>query len=206
MKKAKSILLLIIVLSFPLSQAFAQFGIKGGATLSSFDTEITGNGMSFEESSDTKFGFQAGILYQHAINDMISIQPELLFTQKGGKDDVNGGLESKVTLSYVEVPVLLRFNVPIDGDIRPYLIAGPHAGYLLDAKDEYDGESEDISDFLEDLNFGLTFGGGVQFGNFFVDARYDLGLSNVFDESSIDEPFDITNKINGFIITAGITF
>ncbi len=161
--------------------------------------------MEFSETTDSKLGFAAGLYVEKPLSDMFSLQFEALFVQKGGEDEF--GSE---TLSYVDIPVLLKVNIPLDGDITPYVYGGGFAGYLIDAKAEDNGDSYDIDEFLDDFNYGVAFGAGVSFGMFNVDIRYDMGLANILDADDEvagmfgEEGLEVSTK--GFMLTAGITF
>lgn len=216
MKKLLSVICVVGLMALSVQQAEAQdtkFGIKGGGTLYSVTTSFAG----FDETSSNKIGFAAGLYVEKPFSDLISLQVEGLFVQKGGEeegDDFFG--DEEITLSYVDVPVLLKVNIPLDGGAQPYVYGGGFAGYLLDATASEEGfEDEDISEFLKDLNYGVTFGAGVSFGMFNLDIRYDLGLANIYDDSVFDDMggFDdffggasIEGSTSGFMLTAGISF
>lgn len=186
-----------------------RFGIKGGGTLYSITTEFGGFG---EESTDSKIGFAAGLYVEKPFSDLLSLQVEGLFVQKGGEEE--GGEffdDEEITLSYVDIPVLLRVNIPLDGTAQPYVYGGGYLGYLLDAS----ANDEDISEFLNDFNYGLAFGAGVSFGMLSLDIRYDLGLGNIYDDSAFDDLGEfgdffggagIEATTSGLMLTAGISF
>jgi len=204
MKKLLSILCAAGLLAFGFNDSQAQdtrFGIKGGLSMYSLEESF----MEFSETTDSKLGFAAGLYVEKPLSDMFSLQFEALFVQKGGEDEF--GSE---TLSYVDIPVLLKVNIPLDGDITPYVYGGGFAGYLIDAKAEDNGDSYDIDEFLDDFNYGVAFGAGVSFGMFNVDIRYDMGLANILDADDEvagmfgEEGLEVSTK--GFMLTAGITF
>lgn len=141
------------------------------------------------EDLDSKMGFCAGGFITYSINDMFAIQPEVLFTMKGAKQEEEvWGETLKVTMSlnYLEIPVLAKLSIPSQGSFVPNLFVGPYLAIKLTgkAKVEYAGESEeeDIED-LKGTDFGLVFGAGVDFvlgsSKVTVDARYTLGLTTI---------------------------
>ena len=101
-------------------------------------------------------------------------------------------------------------------------MAGPSLGFLQSA--DLEGEvggvtaSVDFKDVMSSTDFGLGFGSGVNFQletlSIFLEARYALGLSDVFTGGTLsigeitedfpDEALDI--KTNGIQIMGGITF
>lgn len=228
MKKLVTILCLIGMMAFSIQSLNAQdtrFGLKGGITFYKGTIDFAG----FEESTNSALGFTAGVYAEFPLSDYISIQPEVLYTQKRTEEsDDFFDTDNQVTFTYLDVPLLLRLNLPLEGSISPFVTAGPYVGYLLDAKDEFNGETEDISEFIEDLNYGFIIGGGIQFGNFNVEVRYDIGLANIYDDSlfmdemgdlddidDFDDFFDfgdffgdgsIEGKLSGLSVTFGISF
>jgi len=161
-----------------------QLGVKAGLNIS--DLVIT---EPEEEATnfDTKLGFVAGAYFNYQFNKLFAVQPEVYYTMKGAelKDEYN---DLTLSLGYIEIPILLQFIIPInEASLKPYLIAGPAAGFNLSAKAEYieNGQAieEDQKDNFESTEFSLVFGGGIGFplGNneIRLDVRYLLGLSNI---------------------------
>lgn len=228
MKKLLSLLCMAGIICFGFSESQAQdtrFGLKGGLTYYKATLEVGVAGFNIETESDADIGFVGGLFAEFPINDMFSIQPEVLYIQKNSKssddtfdfgfdDDLDGG-EGKSKFSYIDVPVLLKLNIPVDGNVSPFIGIGPFVGYLLDAKATGDGVDEDLTDFMNSINYGLIFSGGVNFGNIGVELRYDMGMANIFDEDSIfdeiDDDFGFGNlnidaKLSGFSLMLSIGF
>lgn len=211
MKKIITTIVVTAITLMGMSELRAQdtrFGIKGGVTY----YQLNYNYGIGEESSDPSIGFSGGLFAEFAISDMFSIQPEVLYIQKNGEDsdDFFGETETtKTKLSYVDVPVLLKLNIPLDGGVSPFIAAGPYAGYLIDAVAEYDGETEDMSEFLNDINYGIAFAAGAKFGAVSIEARYDLGMANIYNMDDFDDVFDSSDfdvKLSGLSLFLGISF
>ncbi|MBT8312552.1 MAG: outer membrane beta-barrel protein, partial [Flavobacteriaceae bacterium] len=67
------------------------------------------------------------------------------------------------------------------------LQAGPQIGFLLSATDEFEGEEEDIKDFLKGTDFGVNFGLGYELDNGLnFAARYNVGLSDNLDTTEFE--------------------
>jgi hypothetical protein len=86
----------------------AKFGIKGGLNL----TNLYVNDVSNEHM---KAGFNAGVFAKLPVTKGFSIQPELLYSLKGAKEDYNnflqGSGEYRFNLGYLELPVLAVVNL-----------------------------------------------------------------------------------------------
>lgn len=117
----KILLISFITLTLP-TLINAQFGMKVGANISYF------NGSSdIVSSRSSRIGFLGGFMYKLAIkDDWLSIQPELIVIQKGGKFNINHW-KIDANLNYLEMPVLGVFNI-LGGLIN--LHAGPQFSYL----------------------------------------------------------------------------
>jgi opacity protein-like surface antigen len=144
----------------------------------------------------------------------VSLSPMVL--GKGFETDIPPGVEDvrhgTNKLTYVEVPLDVRYAFG-DGDVRPYLFAGPRVGFLTSAKStlEYVDGSEEEIDFKDDtksVDFGLAGGAGLDVrltdhSRGFIEALYAQGLTNFNDDPGA--PND-TYKNHGFQVRAGLTF
>lgn len=219
------------------NQNEVTFGIRGGLSYYSseidFSVELLGVSESSSVSSDSRFGFAAGIFSEIPISDLFSFQPELLFVQKGGKDggDPGGQLEGEegegqnggnLALNYLDLPLLARINLPVDGDFDPYITAGPSVGYLLSINVDETAEEIPIDpeEFYKSFNAGFVIGAGADIGSFTMDLRYDIGLTNIYDDTQFQEELeeleevfgdlfsslDASQKTSGFLLTVGYKF
>lgn len=165
---------------------------------------------------DSKTGFAAGGFLTIGLSPIFDIQPEVLFVQKGAKQEA-AGVEAKVKINYVEIPVLVRVNLPVQGatPIKPHVYGGPSISLELscDIEEEGGGLSaevacDDTSVGLEtkSLDFGIVLGGGVGFGvgagMLTVDGRYVLGLTDINDVAG--SPFDAKNRAFEIFVGYGV--
>ncbi len=185
----------------------ANVGVLAGAAFakaSGSDTE--------GQDVKTRVGIAAGGFVNLAVTPRVSIEPELLYVQKGAKTD-DGNVTVKIRIAYLEIPVLLKVSVPTKGssNISPHFYAGPALGFKAgcNAKAKDNSSSTSISvdcdqppfdTHFKSTDFNLVFGGGVNVGRAIVDARYDLGLSKIGDPSAPDV------KTRTFYLLAGWTF
>lgn len=153
----------------------ARFGIKAGASLTNF----TGKGA---DGADYKFGFNGGFLANFGLNDVVSIQPEVLYSMKGakGSDSLYGSnVTATATLKYIDVPVLVHINA---GGL--FFELGPQVGFLASAtaKAEANGQSysEDVKSQLKTVDFGYAAGLGYQMAaGPGIGLRYNGGFIDV---------------------------
>lgn len=155
-----------------------QLGIKGGVNISNF------TGGNFENlDKKSLVGFHAGGFVSFFFGDNLALQPEVLFSSQGAKLE-NAGDKQNLKVSYINVPVLLKYR--FNGGF--YLEAGPQIGFKVN-------ESTDdmpVEDFARSTD--LSVAGGLGFhssSGLGIGARYTAGLSKVgdFDAGNIDPDF-----------------
>ncbi|WP_412061538.1 porin family protein [Rubrivirga sp. IMCC45206] len=170
-----SLVALAAVLALPAS-AQATFLVKGGLN-TAFLTGDLADGL------DPRLGAVAGAGVRFDLTRSVSLQAEALYSQKGAedKDIVDPGT---YRLDYLEVPVLVRFAVPVSPYADAGLYAGPSIGIPIGAEFRSDdSEALDI-DYDGDLktDIGLALGADFWSGPVGIDVRYVAGLSDVFED------------------------
>lgn len=172
----------IVVTGFLFYSTYAQqthFGVKGGVNIAS--VAIDGG-----DDYNGKAGVHLGGLAHIHITRQFALQPELVFSMQGGKDD-----NVKLKLNYINVPLLAQYMTN-DG-FR--LQTGPQLGFLVSAERKVGHVEVDVKDDLSTLDFSWAFGAGYLFSSGFgIDARYNLGISNISD----DESFEAKNRVFQF--------
>lgn len=144
------------------------FGVKAGMNISS---------LSNFENTNSKIGFNAGVLMNAPIAENFSIQPEVLYNMKGAKAK-NG--DGSINLDYISVPVMFQYNATP----QFYLEAGPEFSFLMSGKIKVEGKSFDMKDELNGFDIGVGLGAGYYFTpNIGVTARYVAGFSDVVKEN-----------------------
>ena len=183
----RKIALLIIMTVCGLSQVHAQdFGVKAGYNYSTFSGE-TSSLSTIEGLS----GFYIGGLVDLPISDVLSIQPELIFSRQGValRQEIKGfGLNvsinnADIRLDYLNIPVMAKVNLGplfLQGGVQfGFLVGKPEVGrYITNVRM---GTLLD-KDSYNSFDFGVGAGLGFNFNRrFFAEARYTHSLTNVFD-------------------------
>lgn len=194
----------LVVMTLLVSSAPAQAqvdlrpGVRAGATFMKFGGENTS-----EVTRRTSYTVGGYLLAN--FEGPYALQPELNFIQKGG-ESVDGATARTAKLSYIEVPVLGKWQFSRTGRGASVLFAGPSLGINVGAEREASNgttsTTTDISDEANTFELALQAGIGAEYsldvGRLSADVRYAYGLTNV------EEGQDTQNQ--GFIITAGISF
>ena len=179
----KKIILSLAVLASAATAANAQtgvkLGIKGGFNGSTFSgTDSKG--------SEYKAGFAAGVFANFGVSDNFSIQPEVLYSQKGASIDdfVVSGVTYKHTLGYLDVPIMFRYNVGADGK-GFFIELGPQGSFLLHSKEflQSGGNKTTDNTSTTDLNkVVIGYAGGIGYQ---ITSGLQLGLRYTGDFSQI---------------------
>lgn len=183
-------------------------GVKGGVTLGDLPKLAE---LVDEPGFDTslRIGYAAGGFVAVRFAGGLSIQPEVLFTQKGARFDVGeSGMTADVKFKadFLDVPVLARYTV--GKGVRGYVFGGPSFDFRLNATVDSDilGESEeqDISEDLEAFEFALVFGGGIELGPILLEARWSEGLTDIAKPDPDGPPGDV--KTRTYLLLFGFRF
>lgn len=158
-------------------------GIKVGANMASISVN------KYHSSNSVKikniYGFAFGGFIDLAIKKIISIQPEIYFTQKGEKQELTGwNLVWTTKRSYLELDILAKKNIMArTAKLIPCFFAGPYFGWLLSSRiegPEYSGADE----HTKGTDFGLVFGGGIEFpfasGKILSEIRYSRSITSTY--------------------------
>jgi hypothetical protein len=163
-----------LLITTVVSSQSINLGLKGGLNVYNINND---NNSEY----DSKVGFHAGLIGHIHLTRQFAVQPELVYSVQGAKY-TNGGVESKLNLGYINIPVLLQYM--FDNGFR--LQAGPQIGFMLNAKREVGDIKTDVKDGFKTVDLGLGFGAGyVTPSGFGIDARYNLGLSNINENDAV---------------------
>lgn len=182
------------------------FGVKAGLSFANLGGDDNFLGDDAPNSDSRTAGCLGGFV-EIPINNMISFQPEMLYAMKGAKWS-EGDVEATLKLSYIEVPMLFKVNIPMQGQARPFLAVGPAVAFKTSAKGELTYEDATIELDVDDVkgtDLGMIIGGGVGFPFMnrmaMLEARYDLGLTTIDDS---EDACDIKNRAISILV--GFTF
>ncbi len=202
----------LVSLALPAAAGAAglELGLKGGVNLSNFRGD-------FHDLADTKdqVGYVVGPFLSLGLGPTFAVQGEALFSVQGSKLNSTAaanltGLtasdlsDAHLDLSYVQVPVLLRWSV-LPGPVSPFVYAGPSFGFNLSGKLKASGmQDQDLKD-LKSVDTGVAGGVGVRVGllglKLIGDARYTTSLASI---TSSTPSGSIYNSV--WTLSAGVVF
>jgi hypothetical protein len=190
MKNAIVICLVYFVLVFN-AYSQASLGVRGGILYSHLKSPLT---------SENIIGWEAGIFSKADIGGGAFFQPELDYSEKGGKQFYN---DSSFTLrmQYASLRILGGYN------FTDWLFAGagPYFSYLV--KSKQDKEFVKPS-YFSPLAFGLVFTAGVEIEPVTLALRYDSGLTLITTQSDPEVAGNVlqNSKTRAIQLSAAISF
>ena len=161
------------------AMAQVQFGAKVGVDATNFWGKDIKHGM--------QLNYQAGLVMEYKFSPTFAIAPEVVFAAQGGKfdavdfhfGDMSFNKEVAYHTNYINVPVMFKFYTSPAFSLD----FGPQVGFNVYSKyTPEDFDAIDIKDGTKSVDFGLGLGGTYNLTDkAFVQARYTMGLTNVFE-------------------------
>lgn len=233
-KKLRLLLGISLLVLMPLNAAWGQFGLKGGLAVSGFQlsqnsSPSTGNdyrpflGYQVEwlqegDASSPDFGLQIGIFYAKDFSKYLAVQLELFYSQRGlhfyQTELYNSAYSLEV--NYVEVPLLLKFKIPFNWNVKPSLLAGPYAAFKLRANRTlriWDEQNTKRVSSVKGLDYGLVFAISSEFPawsrQLLFEIRFNWGLASMMAQpKEFIDLYEDAGRVNvlAFIFLTGIEF
>ena len=200
----------------------ASIGIFSGISLNtnSYEFDDKDNFLDTSYSNDIKTSFNIGMNVTYDFTKYFGLKLQGQYTSKGGISTVNTLYGSSLTqierkykssIGYLQFSLLPQVNLPfseLTDESKAFFNAGGYLSVKLSAWEYLESETtyqslnldKDISNSLTGTDAGLIFGGGIIHKNFFLDIRYDLGLTNIVDDPDLKDILSIKNSSINFSI------
>lgn len=159
------------------------FGVKGGLNIADLsDLEAIDSLDQLETESKT--GFVGGAYVKFPFGPF-RLQIEGLYSLKGAKGSNLGTKPWETKLTYIEVPVLLKYEFPTPV-LKPFLYGGASMAFLMKAemRNEVVDSADwfDVKDGMKTTDYGLVVGAGIKLLGLTLEGRYTHGLSNTMED------------------------
>ena len=150
------------------------------------------------DDADARIGLAAGAEFEYGVTDMIGVSAGLVYSMQGYKYS-EGNVDTTVKLDYLNVPILA--NVYVAPGLAVKL--GVQPGFKLSSKTKIEGsgvsiEGDSDDDGVKGFDLAIPVGVSYQYQNIVLDARYNWGVTKVYDGG------DSKNSV--FQITLGYKF
>jgi hypothetical protein len=210
----KIIFVLFVLVFFIETPAQFRYGIEAGINLAT----IKGN---YPQKLSSTTGVLIGINGSYNFFDDLSIESGLYLSQKGVTRVLFNDIQGIETYTYLEVPLNLKYNLPITESGKTFIFAGLYGAKLLSAgvRPDNEGQSSSVNlgDMIPSWDYGINVGLGQSFnissGMMNIKVKYSLGLATLdksYNVIKYGEQFSSygSKKLNNsvFAITVGYTF
>ncbi len=191
----KVILFAIAVTITTIASAQIEFGAKAGLNLATISVSPKPSGFSY----GLQPSFYVGGLVYIPLFSKFGLQPEIMYSGQGTKQSYQGASANE-RLGYINIPVLFKYKDPSGF----FAEAGPQIGILLTAKEKVSGSSTDFKDQLKTTDVAFSFGAGYLSSlNIGVDARFNLGLTNIIKDAADGSAKNTTIQVGVFYVFGG---
>ncbi len=201
--------------------------IQGGVNLAN----ITSNEHGHVEKNKMLTSLNAGIMAGFGFSKLVDLETGLLFTGRGSKAETSFGngdyVKAKFNPYYIELPLNLVVNFPLNSSSKLFVHAGPYAAAGVGGKSsleiktgpivttteneiQYAGEEpfssdEDDASYykLKRMDFGVNMGGGLKLNRVIVKVNYGLGLTKI-NSTENDNNANDKNKYRTLSLSVGV--
>jgi hypothetical protein len=196
-----------------------NFGLKGGLNLAWISTpEVSGDPLP--GTFGTRTSYNVGLFAEYGFNKHLYFQVLMNFDRRGfSYKDSEGNNSTDITIraNYLEIPLLLRYAIPVSDKFDIYGLLGPSIAYLISGRivgeNTVNGVVGDVDNKITDsynsTSFGIKVGLGVEIpfaedkGATFFDVRYNYGFGHdmkqggYYEHSSINANSQVVSFVVG---------
>lgn len=197
MKTTTLIVTLLLTMVICPSIYAQNLSVRGGFNLAS----IHGRDLSTQQHEKWKPGIHIGLNLEVPVYKNLSFLTGLNLSGKGSisTSETNEIIdnfryrvkyEHKLSMIYLEVPISMRYRIPINENSSIYTDAGCYLGFAIAGKEQFRLESTDQNEFetgavnwklYKRLDFGLTCGIGFEIYKLQIGCLMDYGLMRIID-------------------------
>ena len=204
------------------------FYAQGGVNFANISTNNNGS----TDDTKTLTTFNAGLLGRFGLSKPLDLETGVLLQGRGAKaeSNFNNGdyINAKFNPLYLEVPLNIVLRIPSkDNNSSFFVHAGPYAAVGIGGKSKVESKilgitsssSETIKfsnddpttdqqegasfDRLKRFDYGLNFGGGLEFKHLILKLNYGLGLAKI-NSTETNNSSDDKNKYRTLSVSVGI--
>ena len=184
------------------------------------------------KDANTLTTFNVGLMFRPGLSEVVDVETGLLLTGQGSKAEsfFNGGndyVKAKFNPLYVQLPVNLILNIPLQSSTKLFAYAGPYVAMGVGGKSKLEtklgpletsnstsikfnnddpltsGQEGAAFNRLKRFDAGANVGAGVQLSGFILKANYGLGLTKI-NSKQTNNSDDQKNKYRTLSVSVGI--
>ena len=152
------------------AKAQIEAGVKTGLSTANVEIQEVRNDPWQYAKAENVTGYQAGAFVRLQFGGVF-LQPEAILTSTGGKVEISSADDTMpvhvedIKFNRLDIPLLVGYNF---GNVFR-VQAGPVASSLLSAR----REGQNIKEYMNNSDWGLQAGVGVDIGSITADVRYE---------------------------------
>ena len=185
--------MMIAALGVNAQNEVGQFSVmpKAGINISS---------LTKDDGTKSKVGFVGGLEFAYGAAKNFEVTAGVLYSMQGAKVE---NTDVKINMDYINIPILAQYYIVKGLAVK----AGVQVGFNTKAKFSDGNTSVDVKDFYSALgvdtdkktvDFSIPVGLSYEIANVVLDARYNIGMTDVFEGAE--------NKNSVIQITLGYKF
>ena len=181
---------------FQLDESSIYYGIRLGINFAGI-----GGDLMDHIDMGTKTGMTLGGVVGIRLSDTtpVFLESGLYYTERGAKKD-----KDKIGLTYLEIPLLIKYGVQVSDDIALLPYIGPYFSYGIAGK--YKNKAAGISDSSYDTfkhgDMGFKIGCGAEYNKLYAELGYQFGVANIAKEND----GDLNAKGHAIYFNVGVNF
>lgn len=153
------------------------------------------------EDAGMKFGVVTGADLTYQLQEKFALTAGAFYSMQGARDKHNG-LTKTWKFDYINVPILANYYVIPGLAIKAGIQPGFNLSHKLKA--EYQGNSEEVDiDHFKSLDISIPIGASYEISDFVIDARYNFGLTKLWDVSGSSSKNSVIQVTVGYKIPLG---
>ena len=133
------------------------------------------------DDANMKVGVVTGADLTYQLAEKFAISAGAFYSMQGAKNK-EGGVSYTMKLDYINVPILANYYVIPGLAIKAGLQPGFNVGHKLKAEANGNSSEGDIPNF-KSFDLAIPIGASYEFNDFVIDARYNFGLTKLWDVS-----------------------
>lgn len=154
------------------------------------------------DDASMKIGLVAGADVTYQLAEPFAISFGAFYSMQGAKDDetISGvKVDETMSLDYINIPIMANYYVIPGLAIKAGIQPAFNVKHEVKAEANGSSYSSDI-DHFNSLDISIPLGASYEFGDFVIDARYNLGLTKLIDISGYNSKNSVFQFTLGYKI------
>ena len=157
------------------------------------------------DDASFKLGLVAGADVSYQLAEKFAVSAGLFYSMQGAKEKVKVLGESvtyKYNLDYINIPILANYYVIPGLAIKLGLQPAFNVKHKIKGESHGSSSESDIEKF-KSFDLAIPIGVSYQFSDFVVDARYNFGLTKIWDYEGSSSKNSVIQFTFGYVIPFG---